>query len=141
MHMLSLNTKMYFAIFILMQYFWASPRNNTKCINIYRQLGRYLCCIMNSKHLEYTSKIITPLCFCTTPLIMLLVFLEKLSCCLLRGIMKDFKDLLMSLSVCMRREFFFLPLQRTGTFPILVLVFIFTYYLLIKRLSLLVVRH
>ena len=100
-----------------MQYFFASPRNNNKCVNIYWQLGRYLRCIMNSKHLQFTSKIITPLCFCTTPLIMLLVFLEKLSCCLLRGIMKDFKDLLMSLSVCMRREFFFLLLQRTGTFP------------------------
>ena len=50
---------------------WAPPRrNDNKCVKRYLQLDRYLYCL-NWKHLEYTLKIITSLCFCATSLIIL----------------------------------------------------------------------
>ena len=50
---------------------WAPPRrNDNKCVKRYLQLDRYLYCL-NWKHLEYTSKFITSLCFCATSLIIL----------------------------------------------------------------------
>mgnify|MGYP006933136144 CR=1 FL=1 len=58
---------------------WAPPRrNDNKCVKRYLQLDRYLYCL-NWKHLEYTLKIITSLCFCATSLTILFVvhYLER----------------------------------------------------------------